>query len=149
MSVVQVDVVDVGRDEVEQGRHGVSVPTDGAGEHLSVDGHVVGTVDGYLAVRLPDILPWISGQCVHRRDEPERRVTFLHMVTAFHVDIVLESLDVLLVLFLVAVDTVQDECVGLFPGPQCGGHACEENAHHDCADGWSTVFHCYSSFSFR
>ena len=107
MAVVECHVVDVRRGVVQQGRHGLAVPAYRTRHHLTVDIEMVGVGECHLVIRFPDILSRVFRHHVHRRNQPQSKVAFLHVEAELRIDIVLDVLDVEVVLLPIFIDTVQ------------------------------------------
>ena len=108
MTLVERHIVDVGREEVDEGRHHLAVLANGTTHHACVDVEVVVVVEEHLGVGLSDILTRILGDVVHRGDELEEDVALLDIETHLGVDMVFQRVDEGIGGALVTVDALED-----------------------------------------
>ena len=126
MVIIKRNVVDIGRGVVEQHGHGSAVFADGAREELVGDVVVVSVAEGDLVIRLTQVFAGILAQGVHRGDEPEDDVALLDVEAELGIDVVFDTVDVVLVVVVILVDTIEHQRVFLVAGSHTMLHAYQD-----------------------
>ena len=123
MSIVESNVVDVGRHIIQQCWHCCTIAPDSAREYLAVNIVIVGVLEKHFAIRLTYIIPWVFSHDIHRRDKPENGVALVYMITDLCIHLVFKTIDILGVGLLIFKDTIKYQRVFFISRRYTGSHA--------------------------
>ena len=113
MSVVEGDIVDIGRHEIQQGGHRLPVMSDGARQALVGDVIVVGILEVHFTIRLTDIVSGVCGHHIQRWYQPHHQVALVNVIAKLGIHVILKTNDGWGVPELVVIDTIQYQRISL------------------------------------
>ena len=133
MVAVEADVVDVGRHELNDGWQRLAVVADGAVADLSLGFIFIDVFEVQFVIRFRYQVAFSVGNGVHRRYEPQRRVTSPDVDVALDINIAGDAIDVVRgEVTPVAEHTFQDERVCTTRRKHSAGHTHKYAQHKDC-----------------
>ena len=138
--LIQTNIIDVGRQEFDDGRECATIVAYRAEADLALPVVVVHVVEPQLTIGFRQQIAVAVGNGVHVGNQPERGITLPHVEVALDIDVGGEAADFFRgEIAAVVEDTTHDDRVADAPRENNTGHTCEYAQYEDSYE--SMAFH--------